>query len=70
MVDQRVQDQTTHLNDKYERFTTDYEELCQFVMEMSGSCASPIIDGVTDETRPLVYFRELEKNYCKCHCYC
>jgi hypothetical protein len=27
MLDQRVQDQTTHLNDKYERLTADYEEL-------------------------------------------
>ena len=42
MLHQRVQVQTTHLNDKYEAFTTEYKELCRLVMEMrsymSGSC--------------------------------
>jgi hypothetical protein len=45
ILDQRVQDQTIHLNEKYKRFTADYEELCRVVMEirsrMSGLCALP-----------------------------
>jgi hypothetical protein len=28
MLYQQVQDRTTHLNEKYERLTVDYEELC------------------------------------------
>jgi hypothetical protein len=28
MLDQRVQDQMTHLDEKYEWLTVDYEELC------------------------------------------
>jgi hypothetical protein len=28
-----------------------------------------ITDGVTNKTRSTVYFKELKKNYCKCHCY-
>jgi hypothetical protein len=43
MLDQQVQDQTTHLNNKYAQLTIDYEELCRLVMEMrsrmGGSCA-------------------------------
>jgi len=43
MLDQQVQDQTTHLNDKYAQLIVDYEELCRLVMEMrsrmGGSCA-------------------------------
>ena len=34
MLDQRVQDWTTHLNEKYERLTVDYEELYRVVMKM------------------------------------
>ena len=34
MLDQRVQAQTTHLNDKCERIIIDYEELRQLIMEM------------------------------------
>jgi hypothetical protein len=34
MLDQRVYDQTTLLNEKYKRLTTDYKELCRVVMEM------------------------------------
>jgi len=34
MLDQQVQDQMTRLNDTYERFTVDYEELRQLIMEM------------------------------------
>jgi hypothetical protein len=45
MLDQRAQDQTTHLNDKYERLTANYEELHRLVMEirsqMGGSRAPP-----------------------------
>jgi hypothetical protein len=43
MLDQQVQDQITHLNDKYKRLTTDYEELRRLIMEMrsqmGGLCA-------------------------------
>ena len=28
MLDQRIQDQMSHFNDKYKRLTVDYEELC------------------------------------------
>jgi hypothetical protein len=45
MLNQRVHDQTTHLNDKYERLTVDYEEPRRLVMEirsyMGGSYAPP-----------------------------
>jgi len=45
MLDQRVHDQTTHLNKKYKRRTMDYEELHQVVIEMrsqmSGTCIPP-----------------------------
>jgi hypothetical protein len=45
MLDQRVQDRITHLNDKYECLHTGFEELHQLVMEMrsqmGGSCAPP-----------------------------
>ena len=34
ILDQRVQDRTTHLNDKYEQLPTDYKELRLLVMEM------------------------------------
>jgi len=30
---------------------------------------SLLLMGVTDKTRPLVNWKKLEKNYCKCHCY-
>jgi len=40
-----ILDRTIHLNEKYKRFTADYEELCRVVMEirsrMSGLCALP-----------------------------
>ena len=43
LLDQGVQERTTHLNKKYERFFTDYEKLCRVVMKMtskmSGTCA-------------------------------
>jgi hypothetical protein len=45
MLDQRVQDRTTHLNDKYKRLIVGYEELHRLVMEMRSqmddSCAPP-----------------------------
>jgi hypothetical protein len=45
MLDQRVQDRMTHLNDKYECLPTGFEELHQLLMEMrsqmGGSCAPP-----------------------------
>jgi hypothetical protein len=37
MLDQQVHDQTTHLNKKYKRLTSDYQELCQVVMEMRSN---------------------------------
>jgi hypothetical protein len=43
LLDQGVQERTTHLNEKYERFFMDYEKLCRVVMKMrskmSGTCA-------------------------------
>jgi hypothetical protein len=41
MLDQRVQDQTTYLNEKYERLIADYEELCRVVMEMRSHMGGP-----------------------------
>jgi hypothetical protein len=45
MLDKRVHDRTTYLNEKYKRLTMDYEELRQVVMEMrsqmSDTCAPP-----------------------------
>jgi len=41
MLDHRVQDQTTHLNEKYERLTMDYEELRQVVMKMRSHMGHP-----------------------------
>jgi hypothetical protein len=45
MLDQRVQTQTTHLNERYERLIADYEELRQLIMkmrsQMDGTYASP-----------------------------
>jgi hypothetical protein len=41
-LDQRVQKYTAHLNENYELFSVNYEELCQMVMDtrsqMSGTC--------------------------------
>jgi len=34
MLDQQVQAQMTHLNEKYKRLTTDYEELRRLLVEM------------------------------------
>jgi len=34
ILDQRVHTQTTHLNEKRERLTVDYEKLCRLVMEI------------------------------------
>jgi hypothetical protein len=34
MLDQRVEAHMAHLNEKFERFTNDYEELRRLVMEM------------------------------------
>ena len=46
MLDQRVHDQTTHLNEKYERLTADYKELRRVVMkirsQISSTCA-PVV---------------------------
>jgi hypothetical protein len=43
MLDQRVHDRMTHLNEKYEQLIIDYEELRRMIMEMrsqmGGSCA-------------------------------
>jgi hypothetical protein len=57
MLDQQVQDQITHLNDKYEQLTTDYEELRRLVMEMrshmGGLCAPPNWPpGLSDDQPP------------------
>ena len=45
MLNRRVHDRTTHLNEKYERLTADYEKLCQIVIEirshMDDPCAPP-----------------------------
>jgi hypothetical protein len=45
MLEQWVQGQTTHLNEKYKCFTSDYKELCRMVMEMRSqmgrTCAPP-----------------------------
>ena len=41
MLDQRVQDQTTYLNEKYERLIADYEELCRVVMKMRLHMGGP-----------------------------
>jgi hypothetical protein len=42
MLDQRVQVQTAHLNDKYEALTIEYKKLCRLIMvmrsHMGGSC--------------------------------
>jgi len=37
ILDQQVHDQMTHLNKKYKRLTSDYQELCQVVMEMRSN---------------------------------
>jgi hypothetical protein len=34
MLDQRVHDRKTHLNENYEQLTIDYEELRRMIMEM------------------------------------
>jgi hypothetical protein len=34
LLDQEVYERITHLNEKYERLSTNYEELCWVVMEM------------------------------------
>jgi hypothetical protein len=45
LLDQGVQERTTHLNEKYERLSTDYEELRRMVMDirshMSGTYTPP-----------------------------
>jgi hypothetical protein len=42
LLDQGVQEHTTHLNEKYKQFSTDYEELYRMVMDMKsqvgGTC--------------------------------
>jgi hypothetical protein len=58
MWDQGVHDRTTHLNEKYEQFTADYEELCRVVMEMrshmDGPCDPPYWPhGLGDDQPPL-----------------
>jgi hypothetical protein len=44
LLQQRVQEHTTHLNEKYEWLSADYEELHRMVMDirsqMGGTCAS------------------------------
>ena len=57
MLDQQVQDQITHLNDKYKRLTTDYEELRRLVMEMRsqmGGLCAPYnwVPGLGDDQPP------------------
>jgi hypothetical protein len=46
MLDQRVQDQTTHLNEKYERLTVDYEELHRMVMKIRSQISSTCVPVV------------------------
>jgi len=41
MLDQRVQHQTSHLNEKYEWFIVDYEEFHQVVMDMRSHMCDP-----------------------------
>jgi hypothetical protein len=43
MLNQRLQDQTTYLNEKYERLTTVYEELCQMAMEIRSHMGDPCV---------------------------
>jgi hypothetical protein len=44
LLNQGVLERTTHLNEKYEQLSTDYEEFCWMVMDMrshmGGTCAS------------------------------
>ena len=54
LLDQGVQERTTHLNKKYEWLSVEYEELCRMVMDirsqMSGTYTPPIgptIPGTT-----------------------
>jgi hypothetical protein len=57
MLDQRVQDQMIHLNEKYECLTTEYDELHRVVMvmrsHMSGPCVCPYWShGPSDDQPP------------------
>jgi hypothetical protein len=56
MLDQRVQTQTTHLNEKYKQLIADYEELCQLVMkmrsQMDGTYTSPNWPHGPDDDQP------------------
>jgi len=46
MLDQRVQDRTTHLNEKYERLTADYKELHRVVMKIRSQISSTCVHVV------------------------
>jgi len=46
MLDQRVQDRTTHLNEKYERLTADYKELRRVVMKIRSQISSTCVHVV------------------------
>jgi len=45
LLQQGVQEYTTHLNEKYKQLSTEYEELRRMVMDigsqMGGTCAPP-----------------------------
>jgi hypothetical protein len=45
---------------------------CRYIPESwkAITANATVTDGVTVETVLSVYSRELEKNYCKCYCYC
>ena len=42
LLDQGVQERTTHLNEKYERFFMDYEKLCRVVMKMRSKMSGHV----------------------------
>jgi hypothetical protein len=57
MLDQRVQDQMTDLNEKYERLTTKYDELHRVVMVMRSHMSGPYVcpywpHGPSDDQPP------------------
>ena len=68
LLDQGVQERTTdHLNEKYERFFTDYEKLCRVVMKMRSKMSGhvyPLIGlTVMRTTNLLLLQRSLYSSY-------
>jgi hypothetical protein len=67
LLDQGVQERTTNLNEKYERFFTDYEKLCPVVMKMRSKMSGhvyPLIGLTVMRTTSLLLFqRSLYSSY-------